>query len=97
MAPMILGVILFFPMHIDLCGSAPEERESPKYWFATASLKIDFLKPTPMDKPVQLRAKIKEMHEKKAVVKCSLYSENEECVRGEVLAIRVPAAAGPMM
>ena len=75
----------------------PEERESPKYWFATASLKVDFLKPTPIDKPVQLRAKIKEMHEKKAVVKCSLYSENEECVRGEVLAIRVPAAAGPMM
>jgi hypothetical protein len=75
----------------------PEEKESPKYWFATGSIKVDFLKPTPVDKPVQLRAKIIEMHEKKALVKCSLYSENIECARGEVLAVRVPAGAGPMM
>ena len=38
---------------------------NPPYWFATASLKVDFLKPTPVDKPVQLRARIKEMYVKK--------------------------------
>jgi acyl-CoA thioesterase FadM len=68
-----------------------EEKEFPEYWFATASMKIDFLKPTPVNKPFQLRAIIKEMHEKKAVVACSLYSEGEECARGEVLGVRVPA------
>ena len=72
-----------------------EERQSPKYWFATASLKVDFLKPTPMNKPVQLRARIKEMHEQKAVILCSLYSDGEECARGEVLGVRVPANVGP--
>lgn len=72
-----------------------EEKESPKYWFATGSMKIDFLKPTPVNKPIQLRAIIKEMHEKKAVVSCSLYSEGTECARGEVLGVRVPAIAGP--
>ena len=72
-----------------------EERESPKYWFATASLKVDFLKPTPMEKPVQLRARIKEMHEKKAVISCSLYSEGEECARAVVIGVRVPANVGP--
>ena len=68
-----------------------EEKKSPKYWFATGSMKVDFLKPTPVNKPFQLRAIIKEMHEKKAVVTCSLYSEGEECARGEVLGVRVPA------
>ena len=76
--------------------STPKERASPQYWFATGSLKVDFLRPTPIDKPVQLRAKIVEMHEKKAMVTCSLFSEKLECARGKVLAVRVPAAAGPM-
>ena len=70
-----------------------EEKKSPKYWFATASLKVDFLKPTPIDKPVQLRAKIKEMHAKKAVVSCSLYSDGNECARCEMVGVRVPANA----
>jgi hypothetical protein len=35
------------------------------------------------------------MHERKAVVTCSLFSEGEECARGEVVAVRVPAGAGP--
>jgi len=48
-----------------------------------------------MDKPVQLRARIKEMHEKKAVILCSLYSDGEECARGEILGVRVPANVGP--
>ncbi len=73
----------------------PQEREFPAHWFATASLKVDFLKPTPVDKPVHLRARIKEMWEKKALLTCSLYSEGEECARGEVLAVRVPAGIGP--
>ena len=72
-----------------------EEEESPPYWFATASLKVDFLKPTPVDKPVHLRARVKEMHERKALVTCSLYSGDVECARGEVLAVRVPAGVGP--
>jgi len=72
-----------------------EEKEFPEYWYATASMKIDFLKPTPVNKPIQLRANIKEMHERKAVVSCSLYSDGTECARGEVLGVRVPAIAGP--
>ena len=73
----------------------PEDGEAPAYWFATASLKVDFLKPTPVDKPVQLRARVREMHARKALVSCSLYSEGVECARGEVVAVRVPAGTGP--
>jgi acyl-coenzyme A thioesterase PaaI-like protein len=76
-------------------NKSTEEKESPKHMFATGSIKVDFLKPTPVNKPIQLRAIIKEMHEKKAVVSCSLYSEGEECARGEVLGVRVPANLEP--
>jgi hypothetical protein len=72
-----------------------EVRENPPYWFAIGSLKVDFIKPTPVDKPVELRARIKEMHEKKALLSCTLYFEGQECVRGEVLAVRVPSVTGP--
>ena len=76
-------------------NKSTEEKKSPIYMFATGSIKGDFLKPTPVNKPIQLRAKIKEMHEKKAFVSCSLYSEGEECARGEVLGVRVPANLKP--
>ncbi|MEJ2284278.1 MAG: PaaI family thioesterase [Desulfobacterales bacterium] len=69
-----------------------EEGNDPShYWFATASLKVDFLRPTPVDRPVQLRARVKELHTKKALVTCSLYSDGVECARGEVIAVQVPA------
>jgi hypothetical protein len=48
----------------------------------------------PMNKPVQLRAKIKEMQAQKAVVACSLNSDGHECARCELIGVRVPANAG---
>jgi len=71
------------------------ERENPSHWFATASLKVDFLKPTPLERPVQLRARVTEMQERKALLACSLFSDGEECARGEVVAVRVLAGKGP--
>ena len=72
-----------------------QEREAPSYWYATASLKVDFLKPTPVNKPFQLRARVQEMHAQKTLVTCSLLADGVECARGEVIAVRVPAGAGP--
>jgi len=71
-----------------------EMREDPPYWFATGYLKVEFLKPTPIDTPVRLRARVRELHERKALVTCRLYSEDIECARGEVLAVWVPAGQG---
>ena len=64
-------------------------------WFATVSLQVDYLKPTPLDQPVQLRARLAEFTGKKAVITCSVFSGGEECARGTVTAVRVPAKAGP--
>ncbi|HEY3487347.1 MAG TPA: PaaI family thioesterase [Gammaproteobacteria bacterium] len=64
----------------------------PDIWCVTASLKVDYLQPTPIDKPVTLRAQIAESGPKKIWLECSVLSAAEECVRAEVLAIRVPAS-----
>ena len=66
-----------------------ELNTKPFIWYVTASLKIDYIRPTPISEPVTLGARVKEMKGRKSVVICSLYSKGEECTRGEVLAIRV--------
>lgn len=62
----------------------------PQIWCATASLKIDYLRPVPIDRPVTLRARVVEAGPKKTKLSCSLFSEGQECAKGEVLAVRVP-------
>lgn len=61
----------------------------PQIWCATASLQVTYLRPTPIDQPVELRAQVKEMGERKMVVTCLALSGGEECARGEVVAVRV--------
>jgi acyl-coenzyme A thioesterase PaaI-like protein len=64
---------------------------TPMIWYATASMKVDYLRPTPINQPVQLRARVAEVADKKSTINCSLTSSDKECARAEVLAIRVPA------
>jgi acyl-coenzyme A thioesterase PaaI-like protein len=61
----------------------------PQFWYATASMKVDFLKPTPLDQAPTLRAKVVESGPKKTRISCSLYAGDQECARGDVLAVRV--------
>jgi acyl-CoA thioesterase FadM len=63
----------------------------PLIWCATASLLITYLRPTPLGGPIDLRARVKELGEKKITVDCSVLANGEECARGEVVAVRVPA------
>ncbi|MGC4122779.1 MAG: PaaI family thioesterase [Myxococcales bacterium] len=56
----------------------------------TASLKVDFLRPTPLGPELELRARPKEAGAKKVVVEVRLFAAGEECARGEVVAVRLP-------
>ncbi len=56
----------------------------------TASLKVDFLKPTPHGEPITVRGKIVEVGRKKAVIHSELIVAGEVCVRGEVVAVIAP-------
>jgi acyl-coenzyme A thioesterase PaaI-like protein len=68
-----------------------EPGTEPYIFYVTGSMRIDYLQPTPLGKPVTLRARIKEMEERKTVVTCSLFSDGVECVKGETVAVRLSA------
>jgi acyl-coenzyme A thioesterase PaaI-like protein len=70
-----------------------EEREigmGDVIWYVTGSLHVSYRKPTPLDVPLTLTARVAEMHERKAIVTCSLTSGGEERATGEMVAVRVP-------
>jgi acyl-coenzyme A thioesterase PaaI-like protein len=62
----------------------------PSFRFLTASLHVDYLKPTPIDCTLELRGRVKEIKGRKVVVACSLFAKGIECARGEVVAVQVP-------
>jgi len=69
-----------------------EEREldsQPAIWCVTASLKVDYLHPTPIGETLSLRASVKEKEGRKIIINCSLFSNKVETVKAEVLAVRV--------
>ena len=70
-----------------------ENREmdsEPAIRFVTGSLKVDYLRPTPLGPELELRGTIKEIKPRKVVVAIDLSADGEVCVRGEVIAVRLP-------
>ncbi len=69
-------------------GRAPGTE--PAFRFVTASLKVDFVKPTPLGPVLELIGRVKEIKGRKVVVNIELFAGNELCVRGEVIAVQMP-------
>lgn len=63
---------------------------SPALRFVTASLQVDFLRPTPLGPPLEVRARAEEIGEKKVVLALTLSAQGEITVRGRVVAVRMP-------
>jgi acyl-coenzyme A thioesterase PaaI-like protein len=59
----------------------------PGIIYITGSLQVSYLKPVPMQHPVTLRAHIKEKQARKMIVQCSVFADEQECARGEVVAV----------
>lgn len=64
--------------------------EGEEIWCVTGRLEVDYLQPTPIDRPVELRARIEEVSGRKTTVSCSLSSGATLCAEARVIAIRVP-------
>ncbi len=62
----------------------------PPLRFLTASLHVDYLKPTPLGPPLQTRGKVVEVKGRKVVVEITLSVEGEVTARGRVVAVQVP-------
>jgi len=67
----------------------------PALRFVTASLQVDYLRPTPIDGPLELRGRIEEIKERKVVVTETLSAGGEICARGRVVAVLMPDGMAP--
>ena len=65
-------------------------RDSDQHFIhVTGGISIKYLKPTPIHKPIKLRAHVIEMSDNKIKVLCDLYSGDVKCATGEVVTVRV--------
>jgi acyl-coenzyme A thioesterase PaaI-like protein len=62
----------------------------PPFRFVTGSLHVDYVRPTPLGVPLEIRARVKEIKGRKVVMTASLSAEGQVCARGEVVAVRMP-------
>jgi acyl-coenzyme A thioesterase PaaI-like protein len=62
----------------------------PPLRYLTASLHVDYLKPTPLGPMLEIRAKIKEVKGRKVVVEEWIQVDGVITVKGEVVAVQVP-------
>ena len=67
----------------------------PPLRFVTASLKVDFLRPTPLGGPLVLRGRVEEQSDRKVIVAISVAAEGTICAKGQVVAVRMPATMAP--
>jgi acyl-coenzyme A thioesterase PaaI-like protein len=65
-------------------GSEPVAR------FVTASLKVDYLRPTPIDCVLELRGHVLEVKPRKVLVEIDMIAKGEVTARGQVTAVLVP-------
>jgi acyl-coenzyme A thioesterase PaaI-like protein len=62
---------------------------APRIAYVTRNLNVSYLKPTPMDQPVELRARIAKIEGRKTWVTCTLSAGGQIRATGDVLGIRV--------
>ena len=67
----------------------------PAIRFVTASLHVDYVRPTPMGVPLEVRGKVNQIARHKVVVAATVLANGAVCVRGEVVAVRLPTGWVP--
>lgn len=70
-----------------------ENREmdtQPPIRCVTASLKVDYLAPTPMGVELEIRGKVLEVTNKKAVIDARVMAGETLCAKGNVVAVKMP-------
>lgn len=80
-------------MNTAMAAAYKQENRSlnsePKYRYATGTMNIKYLKPTSNNAPLEVRAKVTEITNKKVVLNCITLSEGVKTSEALVIAIRV--------
>ncbi len=67
----------------------------PRLRFVTASLHVEYVRPTPLGVVLEVRGKIKEVKGRKVTVSVTVSAEGEICAKGEVVAVQMPEHMAP--
>ena len=67
-----------------------EPGTEPPLRFVTASLKVDYLRPTPMGVPLEARGRILEVKPRKVSVEITVSAAGATCAHGQVVAVLMP-------
>ncbi len=62
----------------------------PPFRFVTASLQVDYLKPTPLGVELELRGRILEIKGRKVISEITVSAKGEITARGKVVAVQMP-------
>jgi acyl-coenzyme A thioesterase PaaI-like protein len=62
----------------------------PPLRFVTASLQVDYLRPTPLGVQLEIRGSVEEVKERKVVVSATVSADGEICAKGKVVAVKMP-------
>lgn len=76
-----------------LASYRAENREPgalPAFRFVSASLQVDYLKPTPLGVELELRGNIIEVKGRKVISEITVAANGEVTARGEVVAVQMP-------
>ena len=63
--------------------------EGEEITYVTGSLKVDYLQPCAIDKPLKITARVATVLGKKSIVSCEVWSGRQQCGRAQVVCIRV--------
>jgi acyl-coenzyme A thioesterase PaaI-like protein len=63
--------------------------------FVTAALRVDYLKPTPLGGELEIRGRVTEQSDRKAVVAMTVSASGSVTVRAEAVAVRIPRGMEP--
>ena len=90
---IIASLIDCHSLNLAIAHAYRQEQRSigsrPRIAYVTGNLNVSYLKPTPINEPLDLRARILRTEGRKVWVSCTLNVAGEICAKGEVLGIRV--------
>jgi acyl-coenzyme A thioesterase PaaI-like protein len=67
-----------------------ESSTDPRFRYVTASLHVEFIRPTPLGVPLEVRGRVKEITGRRVTVSATVSAGGQVCARGEVVAVQMP-------
>jgi acyl-coenzyme A thioesterase PaaI-like protein len=71
-------------------AAAREMGSDPPLRFVTASLRVEYVRPTPLGVPLEVRGTVREISGRKVVVEATVAAGGQVTARGEVVAVQMP-------